>query len=55
VQTGLPAFITAPVRPLSEEQPVIAAPPSPSLFATADGTTEFPVNERRGDQFAALW
>jgi len=48
VQTGLPAFITAPVRPLSEEQPVIAAPPSPSLFATADGTTEFPVNERRG-------
>ena len=48
VQTGLPAFITAPVRPLAEDQPVIATHSSAPLFETADGTTEFPVNERRG-------
>lgn len=48
IQTGLPAFITAPVRPLAEDQPVIATHSSAPLFETADGTTEFPVNERRG-------
>ena len=48
VQTGLPAFITAPVRPLSEEQPVIPPQSTSPLFETVAGTTKFPVNERRG-------
>lgn len=47
VQPGLPAFITAPTRPVADEQPPVVAPPS-SLFPATEGTTEFPVNERRG-------
>ncbi len=47
-QAGLPAFITAPVRPVSDEQPVITPQATAPLFETAAGTTEFPVNERRG-------